>query len=363
MGRHLGTIHREACLSKDFHDYYARLGIARQATADDVKRAYRGQARRFHPDISKEPEAEQRMREVNEAYVVLSDPDKRAAYDKLAAQREAGGSPAAQAPVGKQAARARTAAEAAQAYADTAAHTSAQGQSGPGAADTSGFSDFFTDLFGRMGVGSRGRAQAPGRGEDQHASVVLELADIWRGAEKTITLRSPQFDAQGQASVGQRKLQVKIPAGVRPGQTLRLAGQGAPGGLGGTPGDLLLEVQIKPHPRFKLDGTHLLAELPVAPWEAALGAVVPVALPFGPGLNVRVPAGAQSGQSLTVRGKGLPAPTPGDLELRLRVVLPSAQEPRARELYEQMALALKGEFDARKVAASEADWQPREEAR
>src|SRR5690606_11722021 len=123
-------------------------------------------------------------------------------------------SPAAQAPVGKQAARARTAAEAAQAYADTAAHTSAQGQSGPGAADTSGFSDFFTDLFGRMGVGSRGRAQAPGRGEDQHASVVLELADIWRGAEKTITLRSPQFDAQGQASVGQRKLQVKIPAGV-----------------------------------------------------------------------------------------------------------------------------------------------------
>lgn len=344
----------------EFHDYYARLGVSRQASSDEIKKAFRGLARRFHPDISKEHDAEQRMRELNEAYVVLSDPDKRAAYDRLAEQRQAGDA-ARQPPFGKDAARPRSAAEAAKAYADTAAHTSASAHRGPGAADTSGFSDFFTDLFGRMGVGARGKANA--RGEDQHATVALELGDIWRGATRTITLRSPRFDAQGQASVGQRQLQVRIPAGVRPGQMIRLAGQGAPGGPGGQPGDLLLEVQLKPHPRFKLDGANLLAALPVAPWEAALGAVVPVPLPHGPGLNVRVPPGAQSGQSLTVRGKGLPAATPGDLELKLRVVLPSAHDPRARQLYERMAAELGGEFDARKVDAHEAEWQSREEAR
>lgn len=347
----------------EFHDYYAWLGVARQATPDEIKKAYRGQARRFHPDLSKAPESEQRMREINEAYVVLSDPDKRAAYDKLAEQRQGGAAGPRQAPFGKEAARPKSTAEAAQAYAETAAHTSASSSAGPGTADTSGFSDFFSDLFGRMGVGARGKSAAQARGEDQQATVALDLADIWSGALRTITLKSPHFDAQGHASVGQRKLQVKIPAGVRPGQTLRLAGQGAPGGQGAAAGDLLLEIQVKPHPDFKLDGANLLAELPVAPWEAALGAVVPVALPHGPGLSVRVPAGAQSGQSLTVRGKGLPSPTPGDLELKLRVVLPSAHDPRARRLYEQMATELKDEFDARKVAASEADWRPQEEPR
>lgn len=345
-----------------FHDYYARLGVARDATLDQIKKAYRGQARRYHPDVSKEGDAEQRMREVNEAYVVLADPDKRAAYDKLAEQRQTSSAPDGTPPFGKDANRPRNPAEAAQAYADTAAHTSA-GSTGPGAADTSGFSDFFSDLFGRMGVGARDQAAGNARGDDQHTTVALDLADIWRGAVRTLTLKSPQFDAQGRASVGQRQLQVKIPAGVRPGQTIRLAGQGMPGQGKGPPGDLLLAVQVKPHPRFKLDGTNLRAELPVAPWEAALGAVVPVALPHGPGLNVRVPAGAQSGQLLTVRGKGLPAPTPGDLELKLAVVLPSAHDPRAKKLYEQMADELKGEFDARKVAASEADWRTQEEAR
>lgn len=344
----------------EFHDYYARLGVSRQATLDEIKKAFRGQARRFHPDISKAPDAEQRMRDVNEAYVVLSDPDKRAAYDRLVDERQLGGA-ARQSPFGKDAARPKSPAEAAKAYADTAAHTSASASAGPGAADTSGFSDFFSDLFGRMGVGQRSRTSAPARGEDQHATVALELGDIWSGATRTITLRSPQFDAQGHASVGQRKLQVKIPAGVRPGQMIRLAGQGAPGSQGARAGDLLLEVQIKPHPRFKLDGANLLADLPVSPWEAALGAVVPVPLPHGPGLSVRVPPGAQSGQRLTVRGKGLPSPTPGDLELRLQVVLPSAHDPRARQLYEQMAATLGTEFDARKVAASEAQWRPQEE--
>lgn len=345
----------------EFHDYYARLGVARQATLEEIKKAFRGQARRFHPDISKEDKAEQRMREINEAYAVLSDPDKRATYDRLVEQREAGEAAFRQPPFGKEAARPRSPAEAAKAYADTAAHTSASSNTGPGVADTNGFSDFFSDLFGRMGVGARAKASSSARGEDQRATVALDLADVWSGSTRTITLKSPQFDAQGHASVGERKLQVKIPAGVRPGQMIRLAGQGAPASRGSSPSDLLLEVQIKPHPDFKLDGTNLLAELPVAPWEAALGAVVPVPLPHGPGLNVRVPAGAQSGQSLTVRGKGLPSPTPGDLELKLRVVLPSAHDPRAREFYEQMSDALKNEFDARKVAASEADWRPKEE--
>ncbi|MBE7426525.1 MAG: DnaJ domain-containing protein [Ideonella sp.] len=319
----------------EFKDYYAVLGVAREAAADDIKKAYRKLARKYHPDVSKEPDAEKRMSEVNEAYNVLSDPEKRAAYDNLGRGHRAG-----------------------ETFTPPPGWDAGFEFSGPGfdGADAGDFSDFFSELFGRMRArgGSGGQARSM-RGEDHHAKIVLALEDAWRGVQTQVSLKAPQLDAHGRLQLATRTLEVRIPAGVRPGQLIRLAGQGG-AGLGGAPaGDLLLEVTIAPHSRFALEGANLVAELPLAPWEAALGAVVPVMLPDGQSLKVRVPAGAQSGRMLTVRGKGLPSRPPGDLELRLRVVLPSAHDPRARRCYEQMATELGSEFDARRVAAAEAE--------
>jgi len=329
-----------------FKDYYQVLGVPRDATTEQIKKAFRKLARKYHPDVSKEPDAAGRMSEINEANAVLSDAERRAAYDAVAQGRRQG--------------------ESFTPPPDWDAGFEFSG-AGPEGMDAGAFSDFFAELFGRMGTGARRQARAGDRsgghaqpgagyampGEDHHAKIVLDLEDAFRGATRQITLRSPQVDARGHVTLEQRTLDVRIPAGIKPGQMIRLAGQGSPG-VGGAPsGDLFLEVHFKPHPRFRVAGANLVADLPVAPWEAALGAVVPVELPDGSTLKVRVPAGAQSGQTLGVRGKGLPAPTPGDLDLVVRVVLPSAYDPRARKLYEQMAAEL-ADFDARKVAQAEA---------
>ena len=323
-----------------FKDYYQVLGVAREATADEVKKAYRRLARKFHPDVSKEPDASARMSEVNEAYAVLSDAERRAAFDAVGQGRRPG--------------------EFFTPPPDWDAGFEFSGR-GADAMDAGEFSEFFAQMFGRTGAGAHRQppsgAHFQMRGEDHHAKILLDLEDAWRGALRQITLKSPQVDAQGHVALRERTLDVRIPAGVRPGQLIRLAGQGGPGAGGAPAGDLFLQVQFKPHPRFRLDGGQLIAELPVAPWEAALGAVLPVELPDGSRLQVRVPAGAQGGQSLTVRGRGLPAAAAGaaagDLDLVVRVLLPSAVDPRARQLYERMAAELT-DFDARKVAVAEA---------
>jgi curved DNA-binding protein len=319
-----------------FKDYYAVLGVAKDASADEIKKAYRKLARKYHPDVSKEPDAAARMSELNEANTVLSDPERRAAYDAIGQGHQAG--------------------ERFTPPPDWDAGFEFRGR-GPEGMDAGEYSDFFAELFGRMGraqAGRRGGARAgfQAAGEDHHAKILLDIEDAFRGATRRVSLRVPQLDPQGRLQLAERTLEVNIPAGVKAGQMIRLAGQGGPGFEGGPAGDLLLEVQFKPHPRFRVDGADLIGELPLAPWEAALGAVVPVTLPDGSVLKVRVPAGAQAGRSITVRGKGLPARTPGDLELRLRVLLPSAFDPRAKRLYEQMAAEL-SDFDARKVAAAE----------
>lgn len=349
-----------------FKDYYATLGVARDAGEADIKKAFRKLARKYHPDVSQEPDAAARMSEVNEAYAVLSDAERRAAYDRVGQGRQAGESftPPPGWDTGFEfrggpGAGAGGASAGGFGAGDFAGYDGFQGFEG------GQFSDFFAELFGRGGVGAAGaRAgrRAPGAGagagagawpgEDHHARVELDLEDAYRGATRQLTLQAVQQDDTGRVALVPRTLEVRIPKGVRPGQLIRLSGQGGPGQGGAKAGDLYLEVQFRPHPRFRVDGSDLVAELPVAPWEAALGAVVPVTLPDGSSLKVRVPKGAQSGRSLTVRGQGLPSATPGDLELVVRVVLPSAYDPRAQALYEQMAQALP-DFDARKVAEAE----------
>ena len=311
----------------EFRDYYQTLGVARDTPADAIKKAYRGLARKYHPDVSKEADAEKRMKEVNEAYAVLSDPEKRAAYDKVGSGYQPG-----------------------QDFRpppdwDAGFEFSERGFSPEEAA---GFSDFFSEIFGRMNRGAGGAYSRAHAGE-HHAKILLDLEDSFTGATRQISLQAPKVDDKGRLTLETRTLNVKIPKGIRAGQIIRLAGQGTALRGERNPGDLLLEVGFKPHPRFRPDGRDLHLTLSVAPWEAALGAVVPVDLPDGT-LNVRIPAGAQSGKQLRVRGKGLPSDPPGDLYFDLRIVTPPATTPKEKELYE--ALAKETGFDPRKEQES-----------
>ncbi len=310
----------------EFKDYYASLGVASDASADDIKKAFRKLARKFHPDVSKEPDAEARMKEINEAYAALSDPEKRAAYDQLGKDYRSG-----------------------QEFRpppdwDAGYEFSGHGYSPQESAE---FSDFFAELFGRMGgqAGSGHRRHGkPNRGEDHHAKILLDLEDAFTGAARQISLQVPTVDTKGRVSLVTRTLNIKIPQGVREGQVIRLAGQGAKAHGDYPPGDLLLETHFHPHPRFRVDRADLHYALKVTPWEAALGAVIPVRLPGGE-VKVRIPKGAQSGQQLRVRGKGLPSTPPGDLLLDLQVVLPPADTPQAEAIYHSMSRELA--FDPR----------------
>jgi len=296
------------------------LGVARDATAEEIKKAFRRLARKYHPDVSKEANAEARMKEVNEAHAVLSDPEKRAAYDQLGKGFRAG-----------------------QDFRpppdwDAGFEFSGRDFSGGQAAD---FSDFFSELFGRQG----GRAAGfHARGEDHHAKILIDLEDAYQGATRLVTLRTPKADEHGRVVMAEHGLNVRIPKGVHEGQVLRLTGQGSPGMGEGSAGDLYLEIHFKPHPRYRVEGRDVYATLRVAPWEAALGASVKATLPDG-NVEVRVPEGSQTGRNLRLKGRGIPGAPPGDLYLVLEVVLPPADSPRARALYQTMASDLA--FDPR----------------
>ena len=300
----------------EFKDYYATLGVAKGATADDIKKAFRKLARKYHPDVSKEPDAAQRMSAINEAYTVLSDPEKRAAYDALG--RRPQGQEFRPPP-------------------DWDAGFEFSG--GEFAAGEDEFSDFFANLFGRAARSRRG-AEPSMRGGDHHAKVVIDLADAYQGATRPVTLRSARLDDSGRVVTDDRTLDVTIPKGVRAGQHIRLRGQGSPGFGGGGAGDLYLEIEFRNDSRYQVEGRDVTQRVPVAPWEAALGATVRVPTPSGE-VEVTVPAGSRGGRKLRLRGRGIPGDPPGDLFLELDIVLPPADTEAARELYRTMERQMK----------------------
>ena len=327
-----------------FKDYYEVMGMKRDATQEEIKRAYRKLARKFHPDVSKEAQAEERFKELQEAYEVLKDPEKRAAYDQLGANWRQGQEFKPPPDWGK-------------GFEFSRGRAGARGGMGGEGAD---FSDFFSELFGSRSPFGGGRGFESGRtggrggfaaaGQDHVARVELDLEDAYKGGARTIDLRTPEMTPDGHVTVKPRTLRVSIPAGVVEGQQIRLAGQGSPGIGGGPAGDLFLEVNFRPHALFTVDGRDVTVSLPVAPWEAALGETVSVPTLGGP-VGMKLPAGARAGQRLRLRGRGLPGPTPGDQYVVLRIVLPP-DSPEAREFFTRMKSELA--FDPRAEMASQA---------
>jgi curved DNA-binding protein len=324
----------------EFRDYYKILGVERSANADQIKTAYRRLARKYHPDVSKEPNAEARFKEMQEAYEVLRDPEKRAAYDQLGSDWKSGQSfrPPPDwgsdfefrgRPAGADASRRRAGAAA-----------------GGAAFAEEDYSDFFSSLFGGGSPFAGARARAGGR--DHHARIDITLEEAYGGTSRTLELKRPEVKPDGSVELRSHTVRVAVPPGVTEGQLIRLAGQGEPGPAGGSPGDLYLEVHILLHRAFALDNRDVTITFPVAPWEAALGASVTVPTLGGP-VEMRIPAGAQSGQKLRLRGRGLPGQPAGDEYVQLKVVLPPADSPQAKALYEEMRAKLN--FDPR---ASEA---------
>ncbi len=303
----------------DYKDYYKVLGVARDAAPEAIKRSYRRLARKYHPDVSKEADAEAKFKDVAEAYEVLKDPEKRKAYDELGAQWKSGQDFRPPPDWGRQNPEFRS--------------------EGFSRADAATFSDFFESLFGearaQRGRGAE-RTAFRARGEDEHARVRINLEDAFHEATRAITLRVPEADAKGRVVLRERTLNVRIPKGVKAGQQIRLSGQGGAGIGGGKAGDLYLEVEFNPHSLYRIEGRDLFLTLPVAPWEAALGASVRVPTPAGP-VELKVPAGSAAGRRLRLKGRGLPGKIPGDLYVMLEIALPPADSERTKEFYERMA--------------------------
>ncbi|MFE9842048.1 DnaJ C-terminal domain-containing protein [Streptomyces goshikiensis] len=306
-------------------DFYEVLGVPRNADRDEIQRAYRTLARRHHPDVNKDPGAEERFKDINEAFSVLSDPEQRARYDRFGEdfrkipedweERVAAGAGSGSGWTGGGGPRVRY---------------STAGFGGEGVD--------VEDLFGSL-FGGAGRTRVPGA--DQEAELPLTVEEAYRGGRRTVTLAGP---------AGQRRYEVDVPPGTTDGQRIRLAGEGGRGnGEDAPPGDLYLRVRIQPHPEFRLEGRNVHVKLPVTPWEAALGATVPVRTPSGATAKVTVPAGSSSGRRLRLRGEGMPGrrDANGDLYAELRIMVPPRLDDRERELMEELAAV--SSFDPRRT--------------
>ncbi len=303
----------------DYKDYYAILGVDKTATEKDIKLAFRKLARKYHPDLNKDEGAEAKFKEIGEANDVLSDPEKRTAYDQIGQ----GG------PEGF--------------------------QGGPAGSQSAGqsqdFSDMFEDLFRnarQQGArhqgaqhqrGPRAQPNMNARGQDHHARIEIDITDTFSGAKRSISMQAPEMGDDGHVMLKTRTLDVTIPKGMREGQSIRLKKQGSPGYGKGDPGDLYLEISFKPHKFYHAEGTDLYLNLPVTPWEAALGGKIKAPTPGGM-VDLNIPANSKQGRKLRLKGRGIPAKTPGDLYVVVQIALPPADNDKAKELYKTMAKEL-----------------------
>lgn len=308
----------------EYKDYYQILAVDKKATQDEIKRSYRKLARKYHPDLNSSSDAEDHFKEVGEAYEVLKDPEKRAAYDQLGASWKSGQS-GFQPPPGWD-----------------------EGFEFHGGGYTDGsnanFSDFFESLFGqhagfRYGPADSGQGAninyGQARGQDSHARVFIELEDAYHGATRSMTLHSTEIGADGRPRVKLRTLNVKIPKGVKEGQNIRLQGQGNPGFGGARVGDLYLEIGFNPHSLYRVKGHDVFLELAITPWEAALGGTIQVPTPAGK-VDLKIPPGSSSGKRMRLKGRGIPAKTKGDFFLTLEIVLPDKISEKQKSLYQAL---------------------------
>ena len=314
----------------DFKDYYKTMGVTKDATPDDIKRAHRKLARKYHPDVSKEKNAEAQFKDLAEAYEVLRDPERRLAYDQLGANYKAG-----------------------QEFRPPPEWASRQAAGGAGfdTGNSADHSAFFEELLRSMGARGTGTGEGGGRGgqatfdmhgQDQHARIQINIEDAYSGAARSLQLRIPDLET---GRLRDRSIEFSIPKGIRAGQHIRLAAQGAPGLGRGSPGDLYLDVEFLPHRLYRIDKLDVYMDLPVAPWEAALGAEVEAPTPTGR-VEVKIPPGSGSGRKLRLKGRGLPAKVPGDFYFVLQLAVPVASTEANRQAYADMAAAFNA-FDPR----------------
>ncbi len=304
----------------DFKDYYEIIGVKKDATQAEIKRAYKKLARKYHPDVSKEADAETRFKELGEAYEALKDPEKRAAYDQLGENWKSG-----------------------QDFNPPPDWDAGFEFNGGGFTDANGadYSDFFESLFGRgfqagqAGASNRQQGAYQERGQDHHAKVLIDLEDAYTGASRSIVLQSPEINSSGHVVTKQRTLNVKIPKGVKQGQRIRLAGQGSPGMGKGPNGDLYLEIEFNPHGIYRVDGHDVYLDLPITPWEAALGATIKAPTPTGL-VDLKIAAGTPGGRKMRLKGRGIPGKTPGDFYVITQITCPPADNEEAKELYRKM---------------------------
>jgi curved DNA-binding protein len=309
-----------------YNDYYKTMGLERNASQDEIKRVYRKLARKYHPDVSKESNAEVRFKELGEAYEVLKDPEKRAAYDQLGQKWKEG-----------------------QDFKPPPDWQNGYESSGKGFAESefAEYSDFFESLF-RRGFSEEHLNQqeilrkhnSNRNGEDSHAKIQIELEEAYNGGRRHVSLKIPVLDSRGRMTHKNRDIEFKIPKGVCAGQHIRLAGQGSLGSGNGKSGDLYLEVSFKPHDHFRVDKHDVYLDLPIAPWEAALGAEIEVPTPSGV-VELKIPTGSGDGRKLRLKGRGIPSATPGDFYFVLKIVIPPAVDDAGRLFYRSMAKQFK----------------------
>lgn len=311
----------------EYKDYYKMLGVEKNANDEEIKKQYRRMARKYHPDVSKEKDAEEKFKEVKEAYEVLKDPEKRKAYDQMGANWKEG-----------------------QQF-HTPPNWDFRSADGNGASFEAGdFSDFFENLFGQhRGAHARGQrahhfAQP---GQDLHSKIQLSLEEAFKGTERTLQLQEPDLNPNtGEVNFKTRSLRVKIPAGVTEGQQIRLAKQGGKGVSGGENGDLYLEIQLADHVQFTVKDRDIFITLPITPWEAALGAKITAPTLAG-NVELTIPQHSQTGKKLRLKGRGLPGNPPGDQYVTLAIYIPEPKNAAQRELYEKMAQEM--HFNPREV--------------